>query len=102
MKSEDWLDLPDIIYNRINVELDDASWSVYDQFERERLVPFLNADIEAGSAAAVTTKLLQMTGGACYDDRAVFKLSIPISLMLLKTLLKLCMAILFGLLPFST
>ena len=74
MKSEDWLDLPDILYNRINVELDDASWSVYDQFERERLVPFLNADIEAGSAAAVTTKLLQMTGGACYDDQGGFQI----------------------------
>ena len=47
---------------------------MYDQFEKERLVPFLNADIEAASAAAVTTKLLQMTGGACYDDKGGFQI----------------------------
>lgn len=75
MKKEDWLDLPDVIYNRVNVEWDDTSWSIYDQFERERLVPYLKGgDIEAGSAAAVTTKLLQMTGGACYDDQGGFQI----------------------------
>ena len=74
MQSEDWLDMPDVSYNRVNVTLDDTAWSIYDQFERERLVPFLNADIEAGSAAAVTTKLLQMVGGACYDDKKGFQI----------------------------
>ena len=59
MKSEDWIDLPDVIYNRVNVEWDDTSWSIYDQFERERLVPYLQGgDIEAGSAAAVTVKVI--------------------------------------------
>ena len=75
MKSEDWLDLPEVISNRVNVEWDDTSWSIYDQFERERLVPYLKGgDIEAGSAAAVTVKLLQMTGGACYDDQGGFQI----------------------------
>ena len=75
MKKEDWITLPDMVMNRVNVELDNGAWSIYEQFEKERLVPFMTGgDVEAESAAGVTTKLLQMTGGAAYSDDKSFQI----------------------------
>jgi SNF2 family DNA or RNA helicase len=40
----------------------------YRQLERDLLLPLLNGDVVAGSAAVLANKLLQMTGGAVYDE----------------------------------
>lgn len=69
MKSEDYLELPDIIYNTVPVELDAKARKSYNELERNMLLE-LNADdeIDVTSATALTWKLLQLSNGAVYDE----------------------------------
>ena len=61
MKAEDYLQLPDITYHEIPVELDAKAEKAYRELERKMT-----------SAAALSNKLLQLANGAVYDeDRSV-------------------------------
>jgi len=68
MKAEDYLDLPGRINNTISVYMPEKAKQKYDQLERDSLLPLLESDVEAGSAGVLTNKLLQMAGGAVYDE----------------------------------
>ena len=68
MKSEDYLDLPDLIERVIPVSLDSKAQKHYNQLEKEAVLELEDAeDIDAASAAALSTKLLQLAHGAVYD-----------------------------------
>ena len=67
MSSEDYLKLPDVISNRIRVELTPSERAQYRELEKEFLLKLDEADIEAFSAAALSNKLLQFCNGAVYD-----------------------------------
>lgn len=66
MSAEDWLELPDRIDNIQTVRLTDKERSAYDKFERDSYVEFMDGEITAASAAALTNKLLQYSNGAVY------------------------------------
>ena len=68
MKSGDYLNIPERIDNIATVELPPKAMEQYRKLERDLLLPLLNGDVVAGSAAVLTNKLLQMTGGAVYDE----------------------------------
>lgn len=85
MKSEDWLSLPPVLYNRIPVDLSDSGRKLYEQLKADKVLPLLrkntdfsvlnpdNVDqmtnlVSADTAATVAGKLLQMANGAVYDD----------------------------------
>lgn len=68
MKSEDYLELPDITYNTISVHLDSKAQKSYEKLEREMLLQVDESTIDAGSAAVLTNKLLQLCNGAVYDE----------------------------------
>ena len=88
MSAEDWLDLPDTIYNTIPVSMDAAAEKRYKRFERTKVMALLQeatgfreldvrnpeqlaqmtSAIRGDTAAAIAGKLLQMAGGAVYDD----------------------------------
>ena len=68
MKSEDYLQLPDRIDNTIDVYMPEQAKKKYDQLERDKLLPLLESDVEAGTAGVLANKLLQMAGGAVYDE----------------------------------
>ena len=68
MKAEDWLTLPEMIVDDIPVALDDDGRKAYCAMERDMLLEVENEEISAMSAAALTGKLLQLCGGAVYDD----------------------------------
>lgn len=68
MKAEDYLELPDIIYNTVPVVLDDKAQKAYDKLEAEMLLQVDESTIDAGSAAVLTNKLLQLCNGAVYDE----------------------------------
>lgn len=70
MKAEDYLQLPDITYHEIPVELDAKSRKAYDELERMMVLqlPEDEADISVTSAAALSNKLLQLANGALYDE----------------------------------
>jgi hypothetical protein len=68
MKSEGHLDLPERLYIAHPVVLSAATMSKYRQMERDMLLELPGGVIDAGSAAIVGNKLLQLAGGACYDS----------------------------------
>lgn len=69
IKKEDVLSLPGQIYEDIELEAPPALLKKYKQFERDKVLECLDADgeIVAGTAAALTNKLLQFANGAVYD-----------------------------------
>lgn len=69
IRKEDVLSLPGQIYEDIELTAPLALLKQYKQFERDKVLECLDADgeIVAGSAAALTNKLLQFANGAIYD-----------------------------------
>ncbi|MBP5411508.1 MAG: DEAD/DEAH box helicase [Lachnospiraceae bacterium] len=68
MKSEDYLQLPELVYDVVPVKLDDRAQNAYNEMEREMLLEIDEAVIDAGSAAALSNKLLQLCNGAVYTE----------------------------------
>ena len=70
MKAEDYLQLPDIIYHEIPVELDPRAKKAYLEMERKMVLelPEDEEEISVTSAAALSNKLLQLGNGAIYDE----------------------------------
>ena len=69
IKKEDVLSLPGQIYEDIELEAPAALLKKYKQFERDSILECLDEEgqIVAGTAAALTNKLLQFANGAIYD-----------------------------------
>lgn len=74
MKSEDYLELPDLTYNEIPVILNDKARRDYDKMERDFVLELEGAEdeITAVNAAALSNKLLQISNGAVYDSSGVY------------------------------
>ncbi len=68
MKAEDYIHLPDRIYNDIPVALDAAAQKAYKQLETDLLLKVDENTITASSAGVLTGKLLQLCNGAVYDE----------------------------------
>ena len=68
MKSEDYLQLPELVYDVVPVRLDPKAQKAYDEMEREMLLTIDENVIDAGSAAALSNKLLQLCNGAVYTE----------------------------------
>lgn len=70
MKAEDYLELPDLTYHEVLVELDKKSWKAYQDLERKMILELPEDDelISVTSAAALSNKLLQLANGAVYDE----------------------------------
>lgn len=70
MKAEDYLELPDMLFDTIPVILDQKAEKAYREMERQMILelPEDEETISAMSAAALSTKLLQLSNGAVYDE----------------------------------
>jgi SNF2 family DNA or RNA helicase len=69
MRSSDYLELPELIYNDIPVQLDDRAMKIYKRLERDTLLQIDDETaITAGTAAVLSNKLLQLCNGAVYDE----------------------------------
>lgn len=68
MSAEDYLQLPDCITDVIPVALDSKASKAYQEFEKHLLVEIDDETLDAGSAAVLSGKLLQMANGAVYND----------------------------------
>lgn len=68
MKAEDYLELPDCITVNVPVILDSKAKTAYEKLEREMLLEVDETTIDAGSAAVLTNKLLQLCNGAVYGE----------------------------------
>ena len=76
MKAEDYLSLPDMIFDTVPVVLDPKAQKAYQEMEKQMVLQLDDTDeITALSAATLTTKLLQLSNGAVYDEtRAVHRI----------------------------
>lgn len=70
MKAEDYLELPDIIYHEMPVELDAKAEKAYHELETQMVLelPDDEEEISVTSAAALSNKLLQLANGALYNE----------------------------------
>lgn len=68
MRAADYLDMPDVIDAGLQIALPGSEMKDYREFEYQQLMKIGDAEIQADTAAALTNKLLQYTGGAVYDE----------------------------------
>lgn len=68
MKAEDYLNLPDRMFDDVPVVLDDKARKAYRQLERDLLLELDEGQITAASAGVLTGKLLQLCNGAVYGS----------------------------------
>lgn len=68
MKAEDYLQLPECLTVDVPVRLSPAAKKAYDQLEKEMVLEIDESTINAGSAAVLGGKLLQLCNGAVYDE----------------------------------
>ena len=73
MKATDYLEMPECIYNRVEVTMNEKEKKLYQQLERDMLIPFEDGDIDAVNAAGLSNKLMQMANGAVYDENGAVK-----------------------------
>lgn len=68
MKAVDYLEMPECVYNRVEVSMSEKERNLYSRLEKDMLVPYDDGDIDAVNAAGLSNKLLQMANGAVYDE----------------------------------
>ena len=68
MRACDYLDMPECVYNRVEVAMSGREMELYGKLEKDMLLPFADGDIDAVNAAGLSNKLLQMANGAVYDE----------------------------------
>ncbi len=73
MRKEDYLDLPPVTFNRVAVRMDRKERALYDALKRDKVLTMLDGQdldsaVVGATAAALSGKLLQMAGGAVYDE----------------------------------
>jgi len=73
MKAVDYLDMPQCIMNKAEVQMDEKEMGLYHQLEKDMLLPFADGDVDAVNAAALNNKLLQLANGAVYDENQKVK-----------------------------
>ena len=75
MKAEDWIDMPERLDNIQLVKFSEREKKEYEKFEKDSYIDFLEGEVTAASAAALTNKLLQFSNGAVYLDDTYVKTS---------------------------
>ena len=68
MKSNDYIALPEVMYNIISVKLSTPVQREYKRLAKDLILKVNDDEIVANTAAALSGKLLQMSSGAVYDD----------------------------------
>lgn len=68
MKSEDYLDMPPVIYNYIKVRLPESAREHYNKVEQDFFTVIDGSDVSADAAAQVSMKCHQLSNGMVYED----------------------------------
>lgn len=68
MKAVYYLDMPELIMNRVEVSMDSREQKIYDDFQRDMVVNLHGEELDAVNAAVLSGKLLQMANGAVYGE----------------------------------
>ena len=69
MMKKDYLDLPPLTHNVIELEMTKKEREIYNQLKKDKVLPLVNGEaIEAANAAVLSGALLQLSNGAIYAD----------------------------------
>lgn len=68
MKGSDYLKLPELVINEVEVNLSEKEIKILDDMKKELVTMVKDDEISAANAAALSNKLLQMANGAVYDE----------------------------------
>jgi len=70
-RSNDVLDLPPLIENKIHVELPPNAQAMYDALKQDFILALKDKDITAVNSGVLSGKLKQLASGGIYDDHGV-------------------------------
>ncbi|WP_322204054.1 DEAD/DEAH box helicase [Acutalibacter intestini] len=68
MKAADYLDMPELVASRVEVQMNAKEQKLYEGFERDMVLDLKDGDLDAVNAAALSGKLVQMANGAVYGE----------------------------------
>lgn len=68
MKATDYLNMPELISNHVEVEMSESEMKVYQELKQELVITLGDEDVTASNAASLSNKLTQMSNGAIYLD----------------------------------
>lgn len=68
MKAVDFLEMPELIENRVEVCMDQREQKAYEQFAKDMVLTLQGEELDAVNAAALSNKLQQMANGAVYGE----------------------------------
>jgi len=71
LDAKDWLELPELTFVDLEVELPNAVRKTYDKLEEEFLLELASGEVTAMNAGVLGMKLRQVTNGFVYDDEQV-------------------------------
>jgi SNF2 family DNA or RNA helicase len=73
LKSSEWLDIPDVVQQDVEIDLCTEAMREYRELERDLLLILEDEHVEAVNAAVLVNKLLQLTSGAVYTTDGAWK-----------------------------
>ena len=68
MKAADYLDMPELVASRVEVQMNAKEQKLYEGFEQDMVLHLKDGDLDAVNAAALSGKLVQMANGAVYGE----------------------------------
>ncbi|MGX7081010.1 ATP-dependent helicase HepA [Gemella morbillorum] len=72
MKSTEYLKMPELILNDLEINLDEEDQIKYKKFKKEMVMTIQEKEIDAINAASLSNKLIQLANGSIYDDDKKF------------------------------
>ena len=72
MKSTEYLKMPELILNDLEINLDEEDQIKYKKFKKEMVMTIQEKEIDAINAASLSNKLIQLANGSIYDKDKKF------------------------------
>ena len=72
MKSTEYLKMPELILNELEINLDEKDQMKYKKFKKEMVMTIQEKEIDAINAASLSNKLIQLANGSIYDEDKKF------------------------------
>lgn len=72
MKSAEYLKMPELILNELEINLDEEDQTKYKKFKKEMVMTIQEKEIDAINAASLSNKLIQLANGSIYDEDKKF------------------------------
>ena len=72
MKSTEYLKMPELILNELEINLDEEDQMKYKRFKKEMVMTIKEKEIDAINAASLSNKLIQLANGSIYDEDKKF------------------------------